>query len=309
MQLEGKGGITATVVQDSICRGIRLTTFELEYPRFIHAEFMTHRMLSKNAASSRAIPVDKMLQHVREHTAVPVFWGKNQPGMQAVQEIDNIQEALIAWKIARDDAIQSAINLHDRKGLHKQISNRVTEPFQMIKVVATGTEWANLLWLRDHDAAQPEFHELASLIAQAFSVSVPQVLLPGELHAPYVTRTVSKLGRVNYSSPGIPWLSKEEALTISASCCAQVSYRKSDDSLEKAVALCGRLMGSGDGRVHASPFEHQAWGMQQNNIASEETQYVLEEGQTHVTTNGDLWSGNFRGWIQHRQIIEGHAKW
>lgn len=300
MHYVGKEGISATIIQDSICNGTRLTTFELEYPRFIHAEVMTHRMFSKSAASSRAIPVGKMIEHIKEHTAWPVFWGKNQPGMQAKEEIDNIPEAKIAWRIARDDAIASAINLHDRKGLHKQISNRVTEAFQMMKIVMTGTEWANLLWLRDHEDAQPEFAELAGLISDALKDTRAKKLNPGELHVPYVSRVRNK-GELEYSIHGDTLLSRFDALTVSASCCAQVSYRKSDDSLEKAKQLCERLVGSG-GPVHASPFEHQAWGMNLNIEA-------FEVGTTHVDTKGNLWSGNFKNWIQHRQTIEGHTKW
>ena len=299
-RLEGKEGITATIIQDSTCNGTRLTTLELEYPRFIHAEVMTHRMLSKNAASSRAIPVERMIQHVREHTAQPVFWGKNQAGMQAKQEVDDVEQAKIAWQIARDDAIASAINLHDRRGLHKQISNRVTEAFQMMKVVISGTEWANLLWLRDHEDAQPEFAELAALIALALEQHDPDSLNPGDLHVPYVTRTMSRHGTINYSSPGTPQLSREQALIVSASCCAQVSYRRLDEDLEKAKLVYDRLI-SGS-RVHASPFEHQAWGMQ---LASD----AFESGTTHVDVKGSLWSANFKNWIQHRQTIQGHAKW
>ena len=301
MRFEGKEGITATVIQDSISNGSRLTTLELEYPRFIHAEVMTHRMLSKNAASSRAIPVGKMIEHIKEHTAMPVFWGKNQPGMQAKEEVTNIRESKIAWQIARNDAIASAINLHDRRGLHKQISNRVTEAFQMMKIVISGTEWANLLWLRDHEDAQPEFAELAGLITKALAASSPLPMYPGELHVPYVDRPLTRSGPITYTVRGEE-ISRQDALIVSASCCAQVSYRKSDDSLEKAKQLCERLLGSSGGPVHASPFEHQAWAMEM------ELEF-FEVGTTHVDTKGNLWSGNFKNWIQHRQTIKGHTKW
>lgn len=297
-RFEGKEGITATVIQDSYCNRTRLTSFELEYPRFIHAEVMTHRMLSKNAASSRAIPVEKMIQHIKEHTAWPVFWGKNQPGMQAKEEVENVREAKIAWRIARDDAIESAVNLHDRKGLHKQISNRVTEAFQMMKIVISGTEWDNLLWLRDHEDAQPEFAELAKLINAALEESIPLGLRVGELHVPYISRAIND-STITYFT-GSKELSRNAALIVSASCCAQVSYRKTDDDLEKAKQVYNRLI-SGS-RIHASPFEHQAWGMNLNMDA-------FEVGTTHVDVKGNLWSANFKNWIQHRQTINGHAKW
>lgn len=294
--------ITAKVIQDSTSlKSVRLLTFELEYPRFIHSEVMTHRMLSKNAASSRAIPVERMLANIKENTAMPVFWGKNKPGMQANEEVDNVSEAKIAWGIARDDAIQSAINLHDRKGLHKQISNRVTEAFQMMKTVISGTEWTNLLWLRNHPDAQPEFRVLAEEIQKAMNNSLSRVTYPGEWHVPYVTRTFDNDGRIVYSVEG-QTLSQEEAIMVSASCCAQVSYRRLDDTLEKAKAIYDRLVNPSGGPVHASPLEHQATPMHLE--AS-----LYDEGSTHMRKDGSIWSGNFKGWIQHRQLVKGHTKW
>lgn len=294
--------ITATIIQDSICNKVRLTTFELEYPRFIHAEFMTHRMLSKNCASSRAIPVEVMHKSIADNMAQPVYWGKNQAGMQAKEELgpEDRDNAIRQWARGCGEAIQtSRILLHT--GLHKQISNRVTEPFQMMKTVATATEWANLLHLRDHEDAQPEFKDLANKIRTAFSESTPFSLLPGDLHVPYITRNVSVYGGINYSTTGNLFLTKKEALEVSVSCCAQVSYRKSDDSLEKAKGMYDRLVKT-DGPMHASPLEHQAWGM---DLGAE----VWQNGVTHIRHDGSLWSANFKGWIQHRQTIEGNTKW
>lgn len=288
MRFEGKDGITVLVVKDSICNGVRITTFELEYPRFIHAEFMTHRMISKNCASSRAIPVETMHRHIMDNTAMPVFWGRNQAGMQAAEELDanEIERARTSWLNGRDMAIQTARILL-AKGLHKQISNRVTEAFQMMKTVATATEWQNLLYLRDHPDAQPEFRELAKLIKQALDESIPYKLKPGGWHMPYVNDSMHL----------------EDALKVSTSCCAQVSYRKSDDSLEKAMAIYDRLV-SGEGPMHASPLEHQAMAM--DNSFPEN---VWDAGVTHIRKDKTKWSANFKGWIQHRQLIEGNTQW
>lgn len=291
----GKEGISVKVISDSIANKTRITTLELEYPRFIHAEFMTHRMISKNCASSRAIPVEAMHKHILENTAMPVFWGRNQAGMQAVEELtpDEIVKAKASWRNGMSMAIQTARILLD-KGLHKQISNRVTEAFQMMKTVATATEWANLLHLRDHPDAQPEFRELANLIKWALQVSIPNKLFPGEWHLPYVTEAMP----VN------------DALMISASCCAQVSYRKSDDSLEKAKAIYDRLVKT-DGPMHASPLEHQAKAMKLVllNGTPDDYEYSPEDGTTHMRVDSSIWSANFKGWIQHRQLIEGNTKW
>lgn len=261
--------ISAKIIADSIAEnGKRLTTFELVYPRFIHSEVMTHRMFSKNAASSRAIPIEKMIENVIENTAVPVSWGKNQSGMQAEKELDptEIEACKIVWLSARDAAIKYARQLSSI-GLHKQICNRILEPFSTIKVVFSGTEYDNLFHLRRHKDAQPEFRDLADKMYEEYICSIPKKLKLNEWHLPYI----SDEERERYST--------DDCLKISASLCAQVSYRKSDESLEKALIVYDRLVNSKP--VHASPFEHQATPL---NSAEER-------------------SGNFNGWHQFRQMI------
>lgn len=307
VKFEGKCGISATVIADSInSKGIRLTTFELVYPRFIHSELMTHRMLSKNAASSRAIPIKRMIEIIEESPATPVYWGANQAGMQASTELtgDELDSVKMIWEAAQATAIEWVRKLEEI-GLHKQISNRITEPWQMMKTVISGTEWANLLWLRDHDAAQPEFRELGKCIHTCFDLSVPQFLFPGQWHLPYVNSTL--LGGTDACPGPIGQrfendLTLEDALKVSSSCCAQVSYRRLDDSVEKALALYERLVGSD--RIHASPLEHQGTPMG-TRLPFE----VQESGVTHIDIAGNTWSANFRGWIQHRQTIANHVVW
>lgn len=261
--------ITAKVIADSMgYHGKRITTFELEYPRFIHAEFMTHRMVSKNAASSRAIPVTTMIQQVIDNPAMPVYWGKNQAGMAAKEELSELdtQIAQDIWLGARDRVLVDVRRLVDI-GLHKQIANRILEPWSHIKVVATATEWDNFFHLRRHPDAQPEIHALADAMWDAREASVPDLLTVDEYHLPYVTPD----DLVHYSI--------EDCVKLSASLCAQVSYRKADESIDKAKAIYDRLVKSTP--VHASPFEHQA---QPSMFASER-------------------SGNFIGWIQFRQSL------
>src|SRR5579872_1789847 len=123
--------IKTEIVADSISqKGHRLTTFVLEYPRMVHAELMTHRVFSKNSASSRAIPIEKFIQTIKDNPAMPEFWGKNQSGMQALEELDEEgkTEAKRLWLEARDIAIQSALKLHSMN-VHKQIVNRILEPW------------------------------------------------------------------------------------------------------------------------------------------------------------------------------------
>lgn len=312
LRIVGRGGITATVVQDSIDKrtGTRLTTLELEYPRFIHSEFMTHRLLSRNAASSRAIPTNKLIDLVKQRPAFPVEWGKNQPGMKASSELELYDEltARHHWQQAADDAVNAATKLN-RLSVHKQITNRVLEPFQFIKVVCTATEYDNFFYLRNHTDAQPEIKELASTMLRAMTSSVPLEISNGQWHLPYIKRDIRN-NSIIYSvvdGDGISHcIDVETATKISASCCAQVSYRVLSTDVAKAEDIYKRLVESKP--VHASPFEHQATPITNISNPYNSTQ-SWEKGITHRDVHGWLWSGNFRNWIQHRQLIEDHTCW
>lgn len=314
----GKNGITAKVIQDSVCTrtATRITTFELEYPRFIHSEFMTHRMLSRNAASSRAIPISKLVKLVETRPARPIEWGKNIKGMQATEQLDfpQLLEASTLWdNIARITC--GVARKFDSLQLHKQISNRILEPYQMIKVVCTATTYDNFFHLRKHPDAQPEIKELATVMWDACNKSSPVGLAKGEWHVPYILREDSELGLQYYI-----WeeqdnlekqivkthLTKEQAIMISASCCAQVSYRILNTDIAKARDIFQRLVESKP--VHASPLEHQATPMTNltNSCSSCES---WEKGVTHSDRQGRMWSGNFLYWIQHRQLIDDHVVW
>lgn len=300
--------ITARILADSInAQGIRMTTMEIEYPRFILAELNTHRMLSKNSASSRAIPVKAMHEHIRANTAGPVYWGINQPGMKAKTEATgaDLSWAKYLWNKARDMAIGYSADLADLN-IHKQITNRITEPWMIMKTVISGTEWANFFWLRDHPDAQPEIAELARKMRDAYDASKPQLLNPGEWHVPYVfTNRDAGTGVLHYLDGSGGVITADEARIISASCCAQVSYRKNDDTLEKAQKVFAMLIESEP--AHASPVEHQATPMKQTNW--QRNPEFWQEGVTHLSANNDLWSGNLRGWIQHRKLIPNEARW
>lgn len=285
--------INSEVIADSICArtDVRIATVELVYPRFIHAEFMTHRLFSRNAASSRAIPVDRMIDLVEANPAYPIHWGANQSGMQARRELseDKISRAKFSWDNAMQDAVLRARELKEI-GAHKQIVNRILEPFQLMKTVMTATELANFLWLRDHDDAQPEIHALAIAMRDSLDRSTPRRLHHGEWHLPYVTDEDKASGDL------------ESCLALSVSCCAQVSYRKLDKSIDKATRIRDMLTSSD--RIHASPFEHQATPM-----PLIDNRFEWPDGVTHRDRNGSYWSGNFRNWIQHRKLIANEAVW
>ena len=291
--------ITAHVVADSIGpQSPRITTFQLRYPRFIHAEFMTHRVFSRNASSSRAIPVEKQIEMIREDTAMPSHWGKNQSGMQADDETDEavwipgvIGEdgymfahtegygAEDAWINARDRAIEVA-EAFVAAGYHKQIVNRILEPFSHISVVVTATDYDNFFWLRRHKDAQPEIKILADAMYVAMEQSVPRKLSFHEWHLPYV----SNQERKDFSI--------DDQIKMSVARCARVSYLTHDGkspSVEKDIALYDRLVGSSP--LHASPAEHQA-----------KPDHVIWGEHVKMWEKPDL-HGNFTGYQQFRKTL------
>lgn len=302
--------ITAKVIADSVCpEGVRMTTMEIEYPRFILAELNTHRMLSKNSASSRAIPVQAMHDFIRANPAMPVSWGKNQPGMKASEELTGSESknAIHIWNQAKDDALHWADALAHKLGVHKQIANRITEPWMTMKTVISGTEWRNFFHLRNHADAQPEIKALAEAMTVAYTTHLPVPLKPGEWHLPYITTAqYVPTGELQYFDENFNRLSLEDAKIISASCCAQVSYRKNDPGFTKAFRIWEQLIENDP--VHASPIEHQATPMNIDSMSRFEPE-TWEAGVSHVSANSDLWSGNLRGWIQHRKLIEKEAVW
>lgn len=298
--------ISAKVIEDSISPfGDRLTTLQLIYPRFIHAELMTHRVFSRNASSSRAIPVAKMIEMVRNQPACPIHWGKNQPGMQAMEELDAFHKTEVqgAWLLAAQNAATVAEHMMEL-GLHKQVANRILEPFQHIQVVLTATEFDNWRELRRHADAQPEIQHLATEFDIAMGRSKPTMLEYGQWHLPYVSLTERNDG---YFSDKPELLRK-----ISAARCCRVSYLKHDGSapsIADDLALCDRLAAARP--IHASPFEHQATPMPEdqprvyfNGDGDVEVKGFVPEGVSHIDMEGYGWSGNLRGWIQYRKLIE-----
>lgn len=302
--------ITAKVVLDSISEeGVRLTTMELTYPRFIHSEIMTHRVFSRNASSSRAIPVEKMIERIVREPAEPIHWGKNQPGMQANEELpwDTLVQTRKAWLEARDAAVKFAARMHSL-GAHKQIVNRILEPFSHITVLVTATEWENFFKLRRHRDAQPEIHELANVMYEAYQASTPRLLQHGEWHLPYVydddLDEIIKmaLNQTQDTMFGQVTLDDVERATTRIACristarCARVSYLNHDGSnpdLAKDDALFHKLMTAQP--PHPSPAEHQATPDRTVHYGTVSA-IGWENPQFH---------GNFVGWQQHRKFFLG----
>lgn len=332
IEVRGAGNIVVKIIADSIAATTekRITTFELTYPRIIHSEIMTHRVFSRNAMSSRAVPIKTMIDLVRTSPAKPVEWGRNNPGMQSRALLDPEMRQYVEseWKTAAANAARSAA-LMDAYGAHKQIANRILEPFQMMRTVLTTTEFANFEWLRVDADADPTFRELARCMVEARENSSPETLQPHQWHTPYVDHYYDKNGDFCYfidssreeikNGKGLSRiLTEEEALAISASCCAQVSYRRLDETYEKAMEIFGRLL-TGN-KVHASPFEHQACPImdtieeygdnwEDNDLLNvDHNPHSWQDGITHMGRDRKFWSGNFCGFIQHRQLLDNHVK-
>lgn len=236
------------IILDSLnpYNGVRLTTMKLLLPRFILAQFNTHRVFSSNTSSSRAIPIHKVIEQVKNNPAMPLVWGSNKAGMQAGDEIDEFERE--ACKIYWDGALKAAINYAEalnNYGLHKQHVNRILEPFQLIEVLVTATEWDNFFELRCHEDAQPEIHHLACLMRDAMFYSTP---VDREAHIPFISDDFAK------------------PVERSVARCARVSYtlRDGTTSIEKDLELYDRLVGSEP--LHASPAEHQAFAMRSSDF-------------------------------------------
>lgn len=294
----------AKIIADSVSKdGKRITTMQLKYPRFIHAEFMTHRVFSRNASSSRAIPVKRMIEMVRCNPAMPIHWGANQAGMQAKEELPRHERARVEWlwREAAEAAADFAQNM-EALGAHKQVVNRILEPFQWISVVVTATEWDNFFELRDHEDAQPEIRHLARMMKARMDDSKPKLLLGGQWHLPYVSdHELSPDGEIaqylRVFSSVESWVQAnilKHALMVSAARCCRVSYLKHDGtpaSVAEEVALCDRLIGARP--LHASPFEHQA-----------SPDSFCPDSMPELAWGYPELHGNFSGWIQYRKLIE-----
>lgn len=286
------------IIADSISsEDSRLTTMELMYPRFIHSEFMTHRVLSRNSSSSRAIPVNRMLEEIRQNPAMPIYWGSNQPGMQAGKEVENVEHARLLWLEAMESAVRHAERMN-AQGLHKQIVNRLLEPFAHIRVVVTATEWKNFFALRCHPDAQPEIQVLAEMMEHEYWTNIPNLLKIGDWHLPYITEEDVREAKDLDNNP--EWAADplmDFLIPISVARCARVSYKTHEGkptTLDADLALYERLVKASP--PHMSPAEHQATP---DKVVTPEA-----EGMHDLYWHSRDLHGNFTGWKQFRKILE-----
>ena len=292
----------AVVKADSVSEEmIRLPTLEVQFPRLILPEVLTHRVFSRNTASSRAIPAKRVIEQVLTNPAMPVYWGKNRPGMSATEEstslvfvkpyraavelmehrhlispkhateLKSIEHKLSnegAWLRARDNAVEIA-DAYEKAGLHKQVLNRILEPWVWTQMVVSSTYWKNFFNLRRAADAQPEIKVLAEHINDALDNSAPRLLRYGQWHLPYV------LAREE-DQP------KETLRQYAAARIARVSYNNHDGSTpdpRKDMDTFAKLVKSGSA-LHGSPLEHIATPIPGHRAS------------------------NFYGWMQYRELLD-----
>lgn len=282
------------ILLDSISpAGRRLTTWELTYPRMVHAELMTHRLFSRNSASSRAIPNEKLRQRVKDDPALPVWWGKNQTGMQAREELtgEALERVKAKWLRARDLMLEASEDLA-RDGLHKQLCNRLIEPWMFITVIVSATTFTNWFHLRNHWQAQPEIAWVAADMYQKYLANKPRQLNVGDWHLPLFDGTDhteedwATLHDHAFAMPhSHPDWALHQAKKISTGRVARVTLLTHEGrrDLVADIDLHDKLLA---GQVsldplHMSPFEHIAQCLEDPNQPS----------------------GNFRGWFQYRKEI------
>lgn len=302
----------AKILADSISGyGHRLTTFELVMPRIVLAEHNTHCMFARNSASSRAIPVKKMLRMVMENPYVPSEWGKNQKGMQALEEILG-EEAVSCekgWLKARDLMVDQAQYLMDI-GVHKQLTNRLLEPFMWHTVINTATDYWNYFHLRNDVHAHPDIRKVAAAAQHLYETNTPRELTSDQWHLPITTDEEWTVHHERSED-------LEELIKVSTGRCTRVSYLTHDGvrDLSADVGLHDKILGNG----HMSPLEHEARPMDKREYTELFCQPILEwrgsptkgmweygsrniNGVDHADTH---YCGKFNGWVQYRKMIRG----
>lgn len=305
----------AEVIQQSKCAvtGAKLTTFSVKYGLIIHAEALRHRMLSRGVKSNRAIPPAVIRKEVLDDPYIPMWFGANQAGMVANDLVRFPTIAKAVWLGARYPALAAHWVADKLLGGHKEWVNRLLSPWQWVRETITSTEWDNLYNLRIHQDAQKDIQVIAkAMYSAASSYSDCVVLRKGQWHVPYVSRYVEDVGGysvIHYIDNDGKRLTTEQALKASAARCARSSYDNHDKTkatYSGDVDLWNQLIESDP--KHSSPVEHQGTPVEFIDTAS----LVFGDdfwpkGVTHIDASGQSWSGNFCGWVQHRQLLDDHT--
>jgi thymidylate synthase ThyX len=284
--------IKAEIVADSLNpRGIRLTTFVLNFPRIILAEFNTHRVFSRNSASSRAIPFETMLGMVKNNPFIPFKFQKDHKGMQGTEYFEGIEheQCVKDWLAARDAAVNAATNF--KFPITKQLRNRLLEPFLWHRVIVTSSDFENFFALRAHKDAEIHIERLAYCMLEEYNKSKPKKLEIGEWHIPFGdnidldrAKNLIQLEINKQEKKGLftRYLCEREIRKkIAIARCARISYfnYEGKDDYESDIRTCDKLFGAVP--KHLSPTEHVACAMNDSNFY-----------------------GNFKGFKQYRKYFK-----
>lgn len=302
---------SATILLDSVSTdNVRLTTMEVTMHRFVLAEFNTHRVFSRNSASSRAIPFPKMKERVMNDLAFPVHWGAEQKGMQSGERLGGTDELIISehWRAARLQAVNYA-EYCNKQGLHKSVANRLIEPFMWHTVIVTSTYWENFFAQRCDAQAQPEMKAAADAMLQAFKESEPRLLVTGEWHTPLmrpddeidIERHSEQIVGNTDSTASVNETCIELRKRISTARCARSSYLSHHGVRDIAEDL--KLFEKLTTYMHPSPFEHIATPC----THMDAIQQYFDEGPPHLELRCHQW-GNFYGWHQFRKSVPGENR-
>ena len=284
MNLNENSNFLVEVIADSYTKhGNRLTTMVVCFPRMILAEFNTHRMLSRNSASSRAVPFNRMVHMVRENPFIPIAFQKDHRGMQGTEYFkdEELKERIDYWLACRDRAVLSAQTLSNH-GVTKQICNRVLEPFMWHTVIVSATDWQNFFSLRVHEAAEIHMQQIAGMMLKVYNNSEPEFLDDGQWHLPFSdTIDEGRLGNMLLENNNQGYTDEEMSSAIRDICtarCARVSYLNFEgkDDYRADINLCAMMREQG----HWSAFEHCA------------------------QAGGNMRMGNFKGFIQYRKMFQ-----
>ncbi len=291
--------ISAEILADSLNEtGQRITTFLVVFPRIVLAEFNTHRMLTRNSASSRATPFERMLNRLATEPFIPIKFQKEHSGMQGSEyfEGSELSEVEAIWISAKESMILHSKLLSEKK-VTKQLCNRLLEPFMYHTVIVTATDWENFFSLRAHEAAEIHIADLAYKMLVSYNEYEPKKLKAGEWHIPFGNKM--DMERIHKLVVNKPVISNEVItdikIKIATARCARVSYLnyEGNDDYEADIKLHDKLSELG----HWSPFEHCARSMTDIEIGNNFT--INDFGNEYGT------SGNFRGFVQYRKTFEG----
>lgn len=318
------------IVADSINTfGNRITTFELTYPRIVHAELMTHRLFSRNAASSRAIPVRKMIESVKNNMFTPLAIQKAHKGMQGTDYFEGVEleKAKQLWIESAELAIQQAEKM-EKFGISKQIVNRVVEPYQYYQVLVTATEWDNFFELRCpkyyYEPENKYFKskkDYSNYWFECFGSGIEEVIegnptiwwlkinkSQAEIHIQAIAELM--WDEINSSTPKqlkagewhIPNLGHEwddYALLNLVSTPEWLSSGKKliDEKIKVAAAHCAKISYDNFG----TKIDYEADIRLHDRLLAERHMSPMEH--CAVCKNDNTWYANFKGWQSYRNIL------